>query len=492
MPLVERERSVATLANLRVNLGLNSAAYAKGMTKVTARTRAFSAVIGRVGGLLAGVFAARQIARFASANVRAFVVQEEAISDLNAALKATGQFSEQASRSIQRAAADMQQITDKGDEALIAATASLSLLSTGLNVQQLQDAQKAIIGIADVFLKGDVTNSALLLGKTIGSTTNALTRYGIQIDVNASQGEKLNEILEQTGGFFDLALARARTTGGQFRQLQNATGDLQETLGLLSIQILTSAGNLGDLKTKVVEFDRTIQDNRAEIFFWGNAFIEVTKLMLRLAGGALKGVGEAIGNVGAVMVAIATFDIQLLKTAMSSLSTDLIEDWADMLDAIKDFTEGVKRTVPEDFARAGAAAGPALTDPVIESVTQMAKDLDRMAFDAGVGFVRSFIQGTESVLDLLGRALSRLAEDFIIGSFEKTLFPATATAGAASLGSAASASSSAVVVNQTVNFNPGFVDGASGAAWLRANKGAIALAMREATQDAGGVRRLLG
>ena len=188
--------------------------------------------------------------------------------------------------------------------------------------------------------------------------------------------------------------------------------------------------------------------------------------------------------------------------AMSGLPMILVADFIVAADAMQEIfarialeaganIEGAVLELGE-ISKAVEKLAPGVTAPIIRATEEMSRKLNRQAFDAGRDFIRSFIRGAESLGTLLANALSRLAEDFIIGGIEKTLFPATARASTASLGTAASAPSSAVVVNQTVNLNVGFVDGVSGAAWLRANKGAIALAMREAAQDAGGVRRLLG
>ncbi len=216
---------------------------------LTARDRARGALtgfdrqlktIGRSAFNLRGIFAgfatalaARRLVRGAQEVLEAFGKQEEAVTSLNAALQATGRFSAEASRAIQAQAAAIQQVTTVGDEALIAATGSLATLADQLQADQLAEAQRAIVGIADTFLKGDVNNAALVLGKTLGSTTNALARYGIQVDVNASQSEKLRQILGQTGTFFAVAQAKATTLTGRLSQLANAWGDFKERLGEL-------------------------------------------------------------------------------------------------------------------------------------------------------------------------------------------------------------------------------------------------------------------
>ena len=78
----------------------------------------------------------------------------------------------------------------------------------------------------------DLVGASQLVAKTIGSSTNALSRYGITIDATASQEEKAAQATAELERVFGgLAEAMARTTQGQITQAQNALGDLQEVVG---------------------------------------------------------------------------------------------------------------------------------------------------------------------------------------------------------------------------------------------------------------------
>jgi hypothetical protein len=78
----------------------------------------------------------------------------------------------------------------------------------------------------------DLTNAAQLVGKTLGSSTNALSRYGIVIDATAPKQEKLEQLTAALSGKFGgLSEEMANTASGGLTQLSNAFGDLQEALG---------------------------------------------------------------------------------------------------------------------------------------------------------------------------------------------------------------------------------------------------------------------
>ena len=246
------------LEKLTVAVEANSRQFERTMRSAEARTEKFGKVVKRVALTVGGLFAGRALIRGAANAVKAFGVQEQAVSDLNAALKATGRFSIEASKSIQRAATEMQQLTTVGDELLISATAALATLATALDVSQLEAAGKALVGLADVFFKGDLNAAALQLGKSIGGTTNSLARFGIQVDMSASQGERLNQILAQTAGFFEISKSRAKGTKGSFQQLANSIGDVQETFGGMILSMASGAGSIDGLRQRVEAFNRVL------------------------------------------------------------------------------------------------------------------------------------------------------------------------------------------------------------------------------------------
>jgi hypothetical protein len=201
------------------------------MDKAQNKAKKFGSTMKTLGGAIAGAFAARRILRGITDVINAFSVQEEAVISLGAALEVTGKQGAENLDLITRRAAELQQVTTKGDEAIIAATSSLALLATELSAADLARAQEALIGIADSFLKGDVENAALLVGKSIGSTTNALTRYGINLDTAATQQEKLDAVMEQSARFFEVSKRRTDSIAGATGQLSNAFGDLKESIG---------------------------------------------------------------------------------------------------------------------------------------------------------------------------------------------------------------------------------------------------------------------
>jgi len=243
---------------------------------------------------IVGYLSAKVVGTF----VKAFGIQEEAVVTLNAALKATGKYTEEASQKIQRVASELQEVTRHGDEALLAAVSAIAQLAKGLDVDQLADAQKIIIGIADTFLKGNLESAALLVGKTIGSATNALSRYGIQLDASASEQDKFNDLLAQSQTFFQVSVDSTDSLRGASEQLKNTWGDLQETIGEIIVEIFGYEESIKSLRTGIKDFDDRLKEDMSTVILWGKAIVRTLGAIIGTATGTIKffvKVGMVIG-----------------------------------------------------------------------------------------------------------------------------------------------------------------------------------------------------
>lgn len=170
------------------------------------------------------------IIKLSSQMVRAHGEQEEAEARLAAAIKATGKESSISADGIKALAGELQKVTTFGDEATIAAAGMLQQLAD-LNQKGLE---QVIPGMQDfaAAMGVDLNTAASLIGKTLGSTTNALSRYGIEIDTTLPKEEKLVQLTsaleEKFGG---TATEIANTSKGMKTSLKNAIGDLAEVGG---------------------------------------------------------------------------------------------------------------------------------------------------------------------------------------------------------------------------------------------------------------------
>lgn len=229
--------------------------------------------------LAVGIFAAKKafdvIIKVVKDVGEAYGKQELAIVGMESALRATGEYTPQVSENLQQLASDLQDVTTYGDEVTLSAIATLQSLAD-LNEKGIADTIPLIQDFTAGFKNMGMTmeTAASLFGKTLGSTTNALTRYGIVVDMTGTKAERLADIQDQmTEKFGGRAADLADTYAGRIESLGNQYGDLKEQIGFLTTQNmpafidLTSAvidkmsgwiGKIIDAKLEVKKFRESL------------------------------------------------------------------------------------------------------------------------------------------------------------------------------------------------------------------------------------------
>lgn len=154
---------------------------------------------------------------------------EDAERDLIAAMQTRGEYTPQALKDLKDYATAMQQLTKYEDDAIVAIEANLK--GYGMTTQEVKDATKATLDLATA-KKMDLWAASELIGKAFIGETQTLTRYGLTIQDNISDGEKFAAVLalinERFGG---RAQADADTYHGKLVQLKNTYNNLKEAMG---------------------------------------------------------------------------------------------------------------------------------------------------------------------------------------------------------------------------------------------------------------------
>jgi hypothetical protein len=156
---------------------------------------------------------------------------------LAAAMRQAGTFTEEAFKHNLSYASSLQKMTTFGDEAILGVQKMLT--NFGLEGEALDKTTKATLDLAAA--KGmDLKSAADLVAKSVGSSTNALTRYGIEVKGAAGSTERAESAVANiTKLFGGAAAAEAETFAGQMKQIKNTAGDVTETLGFELINALT-------------------------------------------------------------------------------------------------------------------------------------------------------------------------------------------------------------------------------------------------------------
>ena len=179
--------------------------------------------------------------------VKAYGEQELAEKKLETALGHTSQ-------SLLDQASALQSVTTFGDENIIQAQALIAAFTD--DEEAIKRATAATLDLAAA--KGmDLFAAADLVAKTLGSSTNAMSRYGIEVTGAVGSTERLNTLTQNIANTFGgQATAQAQTLTGSLSQMGNAVGDAAESIGgLLAPAVIVTSGVI---KTMAEELQKVI------------------------------------------------------------------------------------------------------------------------------------------------------------------------------------------------------------------------------------------
>ena len=251
-------------------------------------------------------------------------------------------------------ASALQARTRFGDEAILNAQAMIAAFVK--DEEQLKKATKATLDLASA--KGmDLTSAADLVAKSIGSSTNSLTRYGIEAEGAAGSQERLESITKNIAKIFGgFAEGELNTVRGMLDATSNAIGDAGENFGRVLLPVVMPVAKA--LKSVSEAFDPARVKNYALAIGTVTTALTITKavtIATAIEFAKLKalfvrsGIGAAVVALGELANAmglfrseqefanreIGTFDAFLLGVGLTTLETT---------DAVKEYNEEVANT----------------------------------------------------------------------------------------------------------------------------------------------------
>lgn len=252
------------IGTLKAILGLDKTKYDQGLNAVERRTNAFANGLKKLAGFMAAAFSVTAVLGFFKSALQGYDQQAKAEQKLLVALKGR----EDIQKNLIRQAQSLQRITLFGDEQSIEAAARLAML-LGDNETAIKRLLPLVQDLATAKFEGNLVTAAEMVAKSVGSSTNALSRYGITIEGTVGSAGRLESAIEalnkQVGG---QAEAAARVGIGAFTQLKNIISDLKEEVG-----------------AKMIE-KSWVQD----LFDWGRKFVEIYQ---QPETGFFKGIWQA-------------------------------------------------------------------------------------------------------------------------------------------------------------------------------------------------------
>ena len=155
------------------------------------------------------------------------------------------------SQALLNQATALQQVSTFGDEAIIEAQALIAAFVD--DEEQIKKATAATLDLAAA--KGmDLTVAADLVSKTLGSSTNAMSRYGIEVEGAVGSSARLDSMVTNLADKFGgQASAQAETMSGQIQQMKNAVGDAAEAIGSLFAPVVIDLANTFKIASEKVD-----------------------------------------------------------------------------------------------------------------------------------------------------------------------------------------------------------------------------------------------
>jgi len=223
------------MADQKVNIKVT----AQGAKKAQGELGGVSGAIGKMGKAVGiastAYFGAKGLIAGFSSIITLAGEQEQAEKKLEVALGKT-------SKSLLDQATALQKMTTFGDEAIIGVQASIGAFIK--NEEQIKKATSATLDIA-VAMGMDLKSAGDLVAKTLGSSTNAMSRYGIEVKGAVGSTERLESLTGNVARLFGgQASAQAETLAGSIEQMKNAIGDAGEALGAVLAPAIVGIANV--------------------------------------------------------------------------------------------------------------------------------------------------------------------------------------------------------------------------------------------------------
>lgn len=235
----------------------------------------------------------------ATAAIHSYREQEEATNRLNQVMVNNGIYSTELARKYSEMATQLQRVTIFGDEAIISAQAQLQAYLGQTEVTE--GLVRATLDLATA--QGiDLASAASLVGKTIGTSTNALARQGIEVDTNASKQEKLTQVIDKLNGKFGGQAEAAAKGLGSIEKLKNSLSDFMEAVGERLAPLIISWAEAISEFTNDLSTNEGVMRGFTEIFiFAAKTAVVLKNIILGLSEAIAQNLGTAVGAISYAM-----------------------------------------------------------------------------------------------------------------------------------------------------------------------------------------------
>lgn len=328
------------LKKATVKLGADIGEFTSKMRKASSSFKKMGKNIQKAGKTMSMSLTA-PLTAFAAASIKAFDTQAKAEAKLSRSLNGNVK----AFRRLKKEAQALQKVTLFGDEETMAAQAMLT--SMGLEEEAVRRLTPLIQDMATT-KNMDLRAAADLVSKSVGSSTNALTRYGVEITGAVGSSERLESAVKGLSMQFEgQAQSAAKAGAGGLKQLSNNFGDLMEKIGEKLMPILnglvkmldnmiTSWNNLDEgIKIAVITFGAVLASIGPLVYIFGT-LVSVVGFFMSPLGLVIAGLAALAAAAIYVADNLEAFkerfsDISWWKNALISMLQFFVDIAADIM-----------------------------------------------------------------------------------------------------------------------------------------------------------------
>ena len=310
----------------------------QGTSAVQGVSKAFSGLKVLAGAAVA-VFAGRALVSGINEVIDAASKQEDAINQLNSALKISGKFSEDASKGIQEFASTLQRSSKFGDELILENAALIQSLG-GLEEDGLKKATQAAADMAAA-LGIDLTSAATLVGKAAAGEVSSFSRYGVVIKKGADNASTFANALDALNSKFGgAAAAQINTYSGATTQLSNTYGDLLEEIGFLITNNEAVISGIKAVEGVFAILIDTIRSNQEQLSVFITSLANMASSVLPLFLNVTSSIIEAL-NLVATGIAVTTKGFTSLAANVTSFVNSTFGIGGKAANNLKKFSDSI-------------------------------------------------------------------------------------------------------------------------------------------------------
>ena len=341
-----------------------------------------------------------------------FADSELAINKLAASMQMFGTYTPDATRQLNDYARSLSEQTTVGKTAIVNAM-QLGVAIAGFSGDKLQQATKSAIGLSAAY-GVDLDAAMKSIAKAANGNVTALQKLGVEVDKNASSGDRWNQIINQTAPAFGVATSQTHTLAGAYQQAQNIVKSFIGTIG----QALAPAVKIAlDVFVQNRDVMRSWLNQAIDFSVAAYAMIETTvkniTTVLQLIAVSVqltaRTVWEEFKYAFDVVLQLAGYFGDTLVAAVKNPMPNLIQPFLSLGQFVKEIF-GEVFTYVTSWGQSGFADG--FVETITTKFDQMLNDIDKKASATAIPFPeiagRQISDSEKQLADQLGQLTGQL------------------------------------------------------------------------------------